>query len=972
MKKILAFILLLLPFAGLLAQNYIIMGSAATYNQIDEENWMYFCDPGGVPTFPGDNNDPMGYFATGIRDTMRLKTGVTGTQLYIHFESFSMGQGDTLYIFNGDDVNAPLIGAYNLVSDPGEILATGRSLTFVFHSDDINDYAALSEGWLARVYAYRTDANVCNFDYDMPGMSYLTCNAKFYDDGGVNGTMQHSSGSSYCEFTSPTGSHIEMVFTQFQVNGVMKIYDGLYNDATKRLIGQFCTSTLDASTSNRPPRIISSGSTISIEYVYAAGDQNKQGWAADVTCIAELFESPVGSPCPSIDITMADTLGVYSSVDYIAFDCAKPVIILKADVVAPGPYSFDYTVTPIPYDGQLFPYSLGTSLGASVDDDWINMSGTALPFHFAFFGQIYDRVWPGANGLISMTQPSSMSCSFSYNVPPASPPYSSTPYNYANCIYGVYEDIHPGGASHYLPNGAIRVGVQGVSPCRAFVFNYDGVVLYPGSSHSSSSDPEWFNTYQMVFYEGTNIIDVYVKHRKCCASTNGGSPNGVDNEGIIGLQNKTSSQILLAPGRGMTGWQVLETASSPSEAWRFTPITPMDPNGTITWYKNTVHPDSIVGQNFRQVVSPLQTTRYIASYHFTNAGGDEFTFNDTVVVNVTIPSVAATTAATGNICPNEQTTVSVTADNTQFNILPVGYLWSTGDTTQTCTVAPDTTTIYQVTVTFDNGCQNYSSTTVNVTNLAFPTITATKDSICVGTSSVLTASHPDNSPMQWSTGESTPSITVSPSVTTDYVISATMAGGCVTTDTFTVTVMPLPVPAFIASPTDIYVENGVGTVYCNSLTPEGNHLIWNFGDEDSQDNIVEDVPDPTHDYTRPGYYAITLTAIDSNSCVDSIKSRVQVTVPYFFYIPNALSPNGDGINETWAPQGQGVDPANYLCVIYDRNGNVLFKTTNPYDYWDGRSKAGQRLPAGVYVYYISFTTLNGEEKVYNGSITLVK
>ncbi|MCR4964548.1 MAG: gliding motility-associated C-terminal domain-containing protein [Bacteroidales bacterium] len=943
MKKILAFILLLLPFAGLMAQNYIIMGSSAAYTSIGEDP-MYFYDPGGTAAHQGDNGHPQGYFATNLSDTMKLKTNVTGTQLYISFTTFSMGVGDTLYIYDGEDVTAPLLGVYNLVNDPGEILASGRSLTFVFHSDDINDYAELSEGWVAQVYAYVTNPNNCLMS---TGMTYMTCNAKFYDEGGPSGNMQSTSGTSWCEFTSPVGSHIEMVFTQFSVNGIMKIYDGQYYDANKRLIGKFCTST------SQPPHIISSGATICIEYVAASGDQNKAGWAADVSCIAELFEAPDGSACPSIDITAADT-----SVSFVEFDCDNPTTILTANIVATGPYSFDYTVQEIPYNPP-FAFNAGTSIGASTDDNWVT-NGVTLPFHFSFFGITYQTAYPGCNGLISFNSHSHMSsCSWSTtNCPTSSnnPPYGSTPYIYPNSVYGVYEDIYPG---HYISGGDIKYDVMGSSPCRAFVFNYDNVGLYSCYTQGNNM----YNSYQMVLYEGTNIIDIYIRHRACCSSWNQGN-------GVLGIQNNNSAQILIAPGRDFASVQG-QNWTADNEGWRFTPITPLDPDGTITWYENSVHPDSIVGHNFRHVVSPQATTSYIAVYHYTNAGGDSFDLMDTVVVHVSIPPLTATNTTNGNICPNDEVTLNVTADNSYYGISATGYEWSCGDTTQSCQVAPEVSTTYQVTVTFDNGCKNYATTSVVVTELAFPEITATKDTICVGTSSTLTATHPDAESMQWNTGETSPTITVSPDVTTEYVISATMNGGCVTTDTFTLAVMPLPIPAFTASPTDIYVENGIGTVYCNSLTPEGNHLIWNFGDLSAMDNVVEDVVDPTHDYTRPGYYAITLTAIDSNGCVDSVKSRVQVTVPYFFYVPNAFSPNGDGINETWAPQGQGVDPENYKLLIYDRFGNVIYQTTNPYDYWDGRSKTGQRLPANVYVYYITFTTLNGDEKEYNGTITLI-
>lgn len=926
----------------------IIMGSAASFTQIGEDA-LYFYDPGGVPGALGTNNDPNGYFDTNLKDTMRLRTNVSGSQLYAYFSSFSMGYGDTLYIFDGDDCNAPLIGAYNSVHTPGEIIATGRSLTFVFHSDNVNDYAELSAGWEATVYALLMNPLECMQEF---GSTYTTCNAMFYDQGGPNGNVGSNSGTSWVEFTSPVASHVKMEFNQFDVAGLMRIYDGQFNDPNKRLIGQFCTTT------SRPPIIISSGSTISVEYLssmdYAgnANDDNKPGWAASVSCIAELFESPEGSACPSIDITSADT-----SVSYIEFDCANPVTILEAKVVATGPYTYDYTVESIPYESRIFDFNLGNSLGASVDDNWINMSGTSLPFTFSFFGQNYTRIWPGANGLISMTLPSSSYCSFSYSPPPASPPYTSgVPYNYSNCIYGVYEDIYPG---HFYGDGDIRVGVQGTAPCRAFVFNYDRVGLFG----RDQSQLQWCNTYQMVIYEGTNIIDVFVKYRKCCATTND------DNEGIIGLQNSSSSQILLAPGRGMTGWNVLN--DSQSEGWRFTPITPLDPDATITWYENTISPNTEIGTSFKQVVSPQVTTNYIAVYHYRNAGGDSFDLKDTVTVHVSIPEVTASNNSGTSVCPGAAVQLSTTVEPSDNGIVPTNFLWSNGDTTQNTTIHPYESDEYSVTVTFNNGCTNTSTTAFQVTELLPPSITG-DDRICVGQSATLTATHPTSNDLTWNTGESSHTITVSPEVTTDYVVAATLVGNCVTLDTFRVIVMPSPVPAFVATPTEISVQDNVGMVYCTNLSASGLDLTWNFGDKFSPDNIVFDEENPTHNYTHSGYYTITLTVADSAGCTDSSKTRVSVSVPYYFYIPSAFTPNSDGVNERFAPAGEGVDPAEYVMIIYDRNGNIIFKTHNPYDYWDGRGKSGKQCPMGVYVYYIQLKTQNDEIKEYNGTVTLIR
>ena len=959
-------VLLLSVFCQTVVSQNIIMGSQPLVGDIDDFVREFY-DPGGIPGNPGANADPNGYFATNLRDTMTLRVNMSNCVLYALFEEFAMTEGDTLWIFDGANCQAPLIGAYNLVSSPGEVIATGKNMTFVFHSDG-EELQGLTEGWIAKVYAYDTLPSSVNF-----GDGYIyntTCLAEFYDPGGPNGNIgtnnYNSSGTEFVNFTSPLGTHIKCVFSQFSVNGIMKIYDGQYADPNKRLIGQFCTSTLDASTGNKPPVLFSSGNTLSFVYVGGSGDASKPGWHATITCVPDLFESPDGSACPSVVISPTGFYEDSPDYDIIDFDCSNPTVMLKATVTATGSYTNDYTVKQIPYDenNMLFAYNQGNGIGATSDDSWL--SGVQLPFTFVFFGKPYTTVYPGTNGLISMS-PQSGYCTYSYQQPATTPPYSSIPYVYKNTVYGVYEDIdcrYYTNKNDGLGMGNVRVGVLGSYPCRAFVFNYLNVGLYGLTSNSTGSQYQNYNTYQMVLYEGTNIIDVYVKHRKCCATTNSSG------EGIIGLHNSTSSQILLAPGRGMSSW------NADNEAWRFTPITPYDENAEITWYVNSVSPANIIShdahaKNTLIAVSPSETTNYIVEYTYHNAVGDLFTLRDTIQVRVRIPDVEAkSNTGTNNICPNEEAILSCQFTNYP-QILPEHYVWSSGDTTATSAVHPTETTTYYVTATFDNECTKTDSVKVFVTDLELPTITG-DSAICLGRSATLTATHPTSNAFHWSSGQTTSSITVSPQITTDYTVTATMEGDCEVTDMFTVVVNPLPIPSFIANPTEIYVENSIGTVNCTSLMPGGYHLIWDFGDVFSNVNVVENVDEVTHDYTHAGYYTITLTAKDSVGCVDSIKTRVSVEVPYFFYIPNAFTPDGDGVNETFAPKGEGVDPDNYFMQIFDRSGVLIFSTHNPYDYWDGRNKYGQICPEGVYVYLIRLVDLNGDDKEYTGTVTLVK
>ncbi len=118
----------------------------------------------------------------------------------------------------------------------------------------------------------------------------------------------------------------------------------------------------------------------------------------------------------------------------------------------------------------------------------------------------------------------------------------------------------------------------------------------------------------------------------------------------------------------------------------------------------------------------------------------------------------------------------------------VSYLWSTGETTQSITVAPEATTTYSVSVANCAGCVATDDITVAVNDY---TVDAGSDqSITDGDSATLTASAIDADSYTWSNGATGASITVTPTETTTYTVTATK-GGCEATDTVTVTVNPI-------------------------------------------------------------------------------------------------------------------------------------------------------------------------------------
>lgn len=122
-------------------------------------------------------------------------------------------------------------------------------------------------------------------------------------------------------------------------------------------------------------------------------------------------------------------------------------------------------------------------------------------------------------------------------------------------------------------------------------------------------------------------------------------------------------------------------------------------------------------------------------------------------------------------------------------------------------------------------------------------------------------------------------------------------------------------------------------------------------------------------------YTITATA-ENGECpaVDSVFVAVDATGQV--YVPNAFSPNQDGVNDLFQffPD-QSVDRLLEFRV-YDRWGAEVFAgdvdSNLPFIGWDGTGKDGKRFDPGVFVYLIRVQLLNGDEKLLTGSVTLLR
>ena len=85
--------------------------------------------------------------------------------------------------------------------------------------------------------------------------------------------------------------------------------------------------------------------------------------------------------------------------------------------------------------------------------------------------------------------------------------------------------------------------------------------------------------------------------------------------------------------------------------------------------------------------------------------------------------------------------------------------------------------------------------------------------------------------------------------------------------------------------------------------------------------------------------------------------------------PTAFTPNGDGMNDYFGPLGKV--PEQYTLKIFNRNGELVFKSSAINQRWDGRYK-GQLQPASVFIYFIDYRDLQNKPHQQKGSFTLIR
>jgi len=180
----------------------------------------------------------------------------------------------------------------------------------------------------------------------------------------------------------------------------------------------------------------------------------------------------------------------------------------------------------------------------------------------------------------------------------------------------------------------------------------------------------------------------------------------------------------------------------------------------------------------------------------------------------------------------------------------------------------------------------------------------------------------------------------------------------------------IPNVSFFADPT-ILDNLSSGIVEFDNNTIGADTYTWDFGDGSPISNEIN--PSHQFDISSSTTYDVWLVATSEFGCKDSAVVTINVFQELIYFVPNAFTPDGDGLNQTFKPVfAAGFDPNDYNLLIFNRWGEVLFESNNDQVGWDG-TYGGKVVQEGTYLYKIEFGLKDDDSrKIVTGHVTLLK
>jgi gliding motility-associated-like protein len=353
---------------------------------------------------------------------------------------------------------------------------------------------------------------------------------------------------------------------------------------------------------------------------------------------------------------------------------------------------------------------------------------------------------------------------------------------------------------------------------------------------------------------------------------------------------------------------------------------------------------------------------------------------DTATTVITVHPLPVADFSTVNACLGDQVEFN-NLSTVSSGIIQL-YAWDFGDNLGT-SIQANPAYLYGtegqytigLTVTTDQGCVHDTTRTLDIYPPPVIDFAADLTSGCaplVVNFSDLTVLNSGNiAAWRWDFGDGNQSTQQNPTHSYDsagvYTVSLQVTTNFGCTDIFTITdmitVWPNPVAAFNAQPNPTTEFNPIINFDDQSL---GNPTLWDwdFGNGDSAN-----AQNPRFIYDSPGNYTVLLYIENQYGCSDTTSGEITISPEYTFYIPNAFTPNGDGINDQFG--GAGTNIKEYEMYIFNRWGEKIFTTFDMNKKWEGYL-GKEKVQDEVYVYLVVIKDIFDQPHKYRGTVTMIR
>lgn len=311
--------------------------------------------------------------------------------------------------------------------------------------------------------------------------------------------------------------------------------------------------------------------------------------------------------------------------------------------------------------------------------------------------------------------------------------------------------------------------------------------------------------------------------------------------------------------------------------------------------------------------------------------------------------------------------VSVTATG---GTLPYTYKWDSSPQQQTPTATNLLAGTYSVIVVDSQNCSVQASVSIGQpTDIQIDFVSSVKSYCGLPNASIMVTAYGGTNGLtySWENGQGFDSL-VSNIYAGNHIVYVTDAVNCVESRSFGVADIPPAVAHYVSTPTDedsIYLT--LANVYFQNKTIGGVTFDWYMNNQllsHATDHI-------SHKFTEIGEYTLMLIAYNGSPyCPDTFARTYHIIPEGEIFFPNAFTPNGDGVNDTYWVGGNRI--LTFHMGIFDRWGKEITTLTAPYQEWNGKTKDGKDAPEGVYTFKAVGAINTGNTFERSGTITLIR